>query len=195
MKTYYYALDNLKRINHITDEVVSYYETVELTEEQYKSVRLGHTGVVDGQLVEIGQNDYEKQQAWFINTHEQLQYLKEQLAHTDWQVIVNHELKALGQPAKYDEQQLHDTRQAWRDDINVLEQQIANIVWVDKPITVEVVDDVVEQVVDDVVDDILPIQEQTNFTYEDIEAAKIIETEEEVVEDSTVEDTETTFSE
>jgi hypothetical protein len=67
------------------------------------------------------------------------------------------------------------------------------------PIPVEVVDDVVddvvEQVVDDVVDDIIPIEEQINYTYEDIEAAKIIETEEEVVEDSTVEDTETTFSE
>ena len=68
-----------------------------------------------------------------------------------------------------------------------------------EPEPVEVVDDVVEQVVDDVVydvvDDILPIQEQTNFTYEDIEAAKLVETEEVVVEDSTVEDTETTFSE
>jgi hypothetical protein len=63
------------------------------------------------------------------------------------------------------------------------------------PIPVEVIDDVVEQVIDDVVDEIIPIEEQINYTYEDIEAAKIIETEEEVVEDSTVEDTETTFSE
>lgn len=52
------------------------------------------------------------------------------LAQTDWKVIVNHELKALGQPAKYDEQALHDTRQAWRDEINALELQEDSVEWV-----------------------------------------------------------------
>jgi len=79
------------------------------------------------------------------------------LSQTDWQVIVNHELKALGQPAKYDEQQLHDTRQSWRDEINALEQQVAQVEWVEvepTPIPVEVVDDVVDDVVtDQVVED------------------------------------------
>jgi hypothetical protein len=61
------------------------------------------------------------------------------------------------------------------------------------------VDDVIEQVVDDVVDDFVPIEEQTNYSYEDIEAAKnmdVVEDLEKVEEtDSTDEDTETTFSE
>jgi uncharacterized membrane protein len=53
--------------------------------------------------------------------------------------------------------------------------------------------------VDDVVDDFVPIEEQTNYSYEDIEAAKnmdVVEDLEKVEEtDSTDEDTETTFSE
>jgi len=53
----------------------------------------------------------------------------------------------------------------------------------------KVVDDVVEEVVDEVVDDIIPIEEQTNYSYEDIEAAKNMD----VVEDSeTVEETDST---
>jgi hypothetical protein len=52
------------------------------------------------------------------------------LTQTDWKVIVNHELKALDLPAKYDEQVLHDTRQAWRDEINALELQEDTVEWV-----------------------------------------------------------------
>jgi hypothetical protein len=54
----------------------------------------------------------------------QIIQLHQNLSETDWKVVVNQELKALGQPAKYDEQELHTTRQGWRDEINILENQI-----------------------------------------------------------------------
>ena len=50
--------------------------------------------------------------------------LKSLLGSTDWKVIVNNELKSLGQPAKYNELELHNQRQAWRDEINTLEFEL-----------------------------------------------------------------------
>jgi hypothetical protein len=89
---------------------------------------------------------------------------------------------------------------------NDIEHELLTTEWVDdvipQPVD-EVVDDVVEQVVDEVVDDIIPIEEQINYSYEDIEAAKNmdvvedLETTEEVIEDvvddlETVEETDST---
>jgi hypothetical protein len=87
---------------------------------------------------------------------------------------------------------------------NDLEQVIAQSVKEPFDLTLlqpvdKVVDDVVEQVVDDVVDDIIPIEEQINYSYEDIEAAKnmdVVEDLEKVEEtDSTDEDTEKALTE
>lgn len=43
------------------------------------------------------------------------------LEESDWKVIVNAELLQAGLPLKYPE--LHAQRQAWRDEINLLEQE------------------------------------------------------------------------
>jgi hypothetical protein len=51
---YYYSLDSHGRINHITTQVISYYQTIELTEAQFKSIKLGQTGVVNNQLIDLG---------------------------------------------------------------------------------------------------------------------------------------------
>jgi hypothetical protein len=85
---------------------------------------------------------------------------------------------------------------------NDIEHELLTTEWVDdvlpEPVD-EVVDDVVEQVVDYVFDDIIPIEEQTNYSYEDIEAAKnmdVVEDLETVEEtDSTDEDTEKALTE
>jgi len=83
---------------------------------------------------------------------------------------------------------------------NEIEHTLLTTEWVDdvipQPIEPEPeVNDAVDDMVEQVVDDILPIQEQTNYTYEEIEAAKLVETEEVVESDSTVEDTETEITE
>lgn len=48
--------------------------------------------------------------------------LKTLLLETDWKVIVNSELIQAGLPLKYPN--LHEERQAWRDEINKLEEEI-----------------------------------------------------------------------
>ena len=45
--------------------------------------------------------------------------LKRTLQETDWKVVVNTELIQVGLPPKYPN--LHEERQAWRDEINALE--------------------------------------------------------------------------
>jgi hypothetical protein len=49
--------------------------------------------------------------------------LFELLKESDWKVIVNQERQLAGLPPKYDPILLHQERQAWRDEINLLEQE------------------------------------------------------------------------
>ena len=49
------------------------------------------------------------------------QYLFRLLEESDWKVIVNAELLQAGLPPKYPN--LHAQRQAWRDEINELEEE------------------------------------------------------------------------
>lgn len=50
-----------------------------------------------------------------------IEELKQLLALTDWKVVVNAELYQAGLPLKYPK--LHAERQAWRDEINELENE------------------------------------------------------------------------
>jgi hypothetical protein len=120
MKTYYYSLTETGRINHIVEEVIDYYQTIELTEKEFESIVLFQTGIKDNKLVDMGEDPevlllYAKR-----DKKERLQSLKYFLIETDWKVIVNAELIQAGLPPKYPN--LHKERQAWRDEINALER-------------------------------------------------------------------------
>jgi hypothetical protein len=63
---------------------------------------------------------------WIVENHEQWgRYLSlfELLKESDWKVIVNQELRLAGLMPKYDPIILHQQRQAWRDEINKLEEE------------------------------------------------------------------------
>ena len=55
---------------------------------------------------------------------EQIAELKEQLSATDYKVIKCAECQLLGQDMPYDVEELHAERQAIRDEINRLEQEV-----------------------------------------------------------------------
>jgi HAMP domain-containing protein len=122
---YYYSLDSHSRINHITTTEISYYQTIELTEAQFKTIKLGETGVSNGALVQLGkiQEIIELEQIE-IKTSRILE-LKQLLQDSDWKVIVNSELIQAGLPLKYPD--LHQERQAWRDEINQLEGELESL--------------------------------------------------------------------
>jgi hypothetical protein len=123
MEKYYYSLDEHNRINHITNNVIDYYKEIELTVEEYNSIRLSETGIVDGKLVYVGKLKEEKDLEISFNKVSRIAELKQMLAETDWKVIVNSELIQAGLTLKYTN--LHQERQAWRDEINALEFEIA----------------------------------------------------------------------
>jgi hypothetical protein len=56
-----------------------------------------------------------------VNEWSRYTQLFELLRETDWKVIVNAELIQAGLPPKYPD--LHTQRQAWRDEINKLEEE------------------------------------------------------------------------
>jgi hypothetical protein len=63
---------------------------------------------------------------WIVENHEEwARYLLlfELLKESDYKVIVNQERQLAGLPPKYDPILLHQERQAWRDEINLLEQE------------------------------------------------------------------------
>lgn len=122
MKTYYYSLDETSRINHIVEEVIDYYQTIELTEKEFESIVLFQTGIKDNKLVDMGEDPEVLLLYAQRDKKERLQGLKYSLIETDWKVILNAELIQAGLPLKYPN--LHEERQAWRDEINKLEEEI-----------------------------------------------------------------------
>jgi hypothetical protein len=63
---------------------------------------------------------------WIVENHEEWgRYLLlfELLKESDFKVIVNQELRLAGLMPKYDPIMLHAERQAWRDEINKLEEE------------------------------------------------------------------------
>jgi hypothetical protein len=112
--------ENLKRYK----EEDGYYN-YEFEESEIKNIKFGLDGLVDGHIQYIG---YTQEELYLIETSrrtERIQLLKQMLQETDWKVIVNSELIQEGLPPKY--LNLHEERQAWRDEINQLEQQINSL--------------------------------------------------------------------
>jgi hypothetical protein len=120
MKKYYYALDTYNRIVHITEDEIDYYSSIELEENDFKKINLFYHGIVNNKLVEIGKTkeEIENEQKQFRDLR--ILELKQLLIETDWKVVVNSERIQAGLPLKYPN--LHQERQAWRDEINKLEQ-------------------------------------------------------------------------
>ena len=55
---------------------------------------------------------------------ERINFLKEKLTNTDYKIIKNYELYLAGLDLEYDPIVLHNERQAWRDEINQLEEEL-----------------------------------------------------------------------
>jgi|694.fasta_scaffold90722_2 hypothetical protein len=94
---------------------------LELNESEYKNImdNLDFVFIKYGKPV-IDETFKSKFQSKIIALN-RIQELKQLLASTDWKVIVNAELIQVGLNLKYPE--LHAERQAWRDEINELENE------------------------------------------------------------------------
>ena len=72
--------------------------------------------------IELKNTDQEK-----VKIHTTISRLRYELNSTDYKVIKNYELIAAGLQPEYPVAELHAQRQAWRDEINALEFELAGL--------------------------------------------------------------------
>lgn len=120
MKRYYYSLDEKNRITALSLNPWLGEDQPSIELETDVGFVTSFYGVdAKGKLYEIGFDEEYIQQQELENKILRIRKLKLFLEETDWKVIVNAELVQAGLPAKYPN--LHEERQAWRDEINELE--------------------------------------------------------------------------
>ena len=117
---YYYELDEYGRICSLSEDKMfeGTLPTIEL--ETDVNFKLSYYGIKNGKIFEIGLTEEEKQTIENNTKPIRIQLLKKLLEESDWKVVVNAELIQAGLPPKYPN--LHEERQAWRDEINALER-------------------------------------------------------------------------
>jgi hypothetical protein len=127
-KKYVYAKDHNNRITEIyeaTPEILeqyAHYYQGEFESSKVDKLQIGLDGLVDGNIQYIGFTKEELSYQEQSLKQQRIIELKQMLQETDWKVVVNAELIQAGLPLKYSN--LHEERQAWRDDINDLEAEI-----------------------------------------------------------------------
>jgi hypothetical protein len=124
MKKYLYILDEKNRITYISETDLEEIETEnhyidEFEPSDVAKVELGITGVKGNTFINIGLSKEELDYNKKIHNQGLIESYKMMLLETDWKVVVNAELIQAGLPPKYPN--LHEERQAWRDEINALE--------------------------------------------------------------------------
>lgn len=135
MKTYIYAIDQIKRFTEIYEanednlKKFYHYAKIELSDEDFqKIINNGNYGLVDGEIVLVD-NTEEEILNNKITEKQSLDYkinsLKINLNNTDYQVIKCYEAQLLSEPMPYNLQELLAQRKAWRNEINALEFEIA----------------------------------------------------------------------
>ena len=126
IKKYLYAQDEHNRITDIHEEneetLLQYgpYYRGEFDSSLVSKLNLGYDSIINGKIVHIGITKQEEQSIIENEKIARVQDLKQLLIETDWKVVVNSERIQAGLPLKYPN--LHQERQAWRDEINKLEQ-------------------------------------------------------------------------
>jgi hypothetical protein len=117
--TYRYELDELSRVIDLLpdEEVFQHLPSIEV--ENNFPFRSHFYKVKSGKLVEFGHDEEYIQEQAIVDKEARIRKLKQMLSDSDWKVVVNAELIQAGLKAKYPN--LHTERQAWRDEINLLE--------------------------------------------------------------------------
>ena len=116
---YRYELDEKGRVIDLLPDEETFQELPSIEVEFNFPFRSHFYKVVKGKLVEDAYDaEYLEEQA-ILNQEHRIVELLQLLKESDWKVIVNAELIQAGLQPKYPD--LHKERQAWRDEINLLE--------------------------------------------------------------------------
>lgn len=118
---YYYVLNEENKVVALLKQQPEgeNFPTIEL-ENPY--IEMGVYEVDKGKLVYVGYSQEVLDEQLKEERIHRIKKLKRLLQESDWKVVVNSELIAAGLNAKYPD--LHTERQAWRDEINELEEML-----------------------------------------------------------------------
>jgi hypothetical protein len=123
---YSYILDDLNRFKWIGPEK-SNLPFLELDKKEMRSLICGYHGLVKGKIVVIGKTTEEEQELLNHNKIHRLPELKKMLQDTDYKIIKCYEAFMRQLPLPYNLEELSAQRDAWREEINQLEQEIENL--------------------------------------------------------------------
>jgi hypothetical protein len=128
-KKLYYLLDEFGRFFYITDQKrEDIPELIEIeTDVPLSEIQTAYHGPVNGEVVVIGQNQQDIDRNRRNESFSRLNELRSLLESTDYKVIKCYEAQLLSQPLPYDIQALSQERQAWRDEINEIQAEIASL--------------------------------------------------------------------
>jgi hypothetical protein len=121
-----YTLDEKNRVKDLFKDE-EFYSNLPLIEWDYKTYPFMscYYGLNNGVPYVIGHDEYVINQNKITSNIHRIKRLKKLLEETDWKVVVNSELFQSGLPLKYPN--LHEERQAWRDEINQLEGELESL--------------------------------------------------------------------
>jgi len=122
-----YELDSLNRFKYLKAATEEDVNIVEIEKENFRKVICGFHGLKDGKIIEIGFTDKEKQLMRKHNLPDMVKQLKNNLENTDYQIIKCYEAFMRQQPLPYNLEELSAQRDAWRAEINELEQELAKL--------------------------------------------------------------------
>lgn len=130
MKKYLYILDSNNRITNIAEtdleniDLENHYIS-EFDEQKVNQVVIGISGVLNGKIVQIGLTQEEINRDIKLNKIATIESLKEQLLQTDYKVTKCYEAFMRQLPLPYNLEEISIQRDAWRAEINQLEQELA----------------------------------------------------------------------
>jgi hypothetical protein len=130
MKKYYYKLDEFDRFVMLKDKKIE-SDCLEIELENIDNIEVGWHGIKDGKVVFIGKVESEEinKTTDMIKNEKLLKIssLKYELTETDYKIIKCYEAFMQQKPTPYNIEELCTQRDAWRAEINQLEEELKNL--------------------------------------------------------------------
>jgi hypothetical protein len=128
---YYYQLKDDRIIAWLEESQIDENEREEFLEIELDSrpeeITLGAHGISEGRIVYLGYTPEGQAILSRSNSRSEIERLKLLLSASDYKITKCYEAQILGNPLPYDVAAISAERQAWRDEINSLEEELAGL--------------------------------------------------------------------
>jgi hypothetical protein len=132
-KNYLYAVDEKNKLTEIYEEneqtLLKYYYYLkgEFEENDVNNIIFNEHGVIDGKIIYIGIDQERKKREELTAKKDRIIELKKMLTDSDYQITKCYEAFMRQQTLPYNLEELSAQRDAWRAEINELEEELKNL--------------------------------------------------------------------